>query len=118
MDASFKSNPCTIVSSQEKHSLTDLDPSAVLRSSEVPGPSDKWEDFDLGSFCVFNVLPLEPCDQCIGFVGSSTDEVIMLKIYFRDTLYLNNFFLHNYLMIGMMQLYLIYLDRKAAVLSI
>ena len=40
----LKSCPCTVVSSQEKHSLTDLDPSAVLRSSEVPDPSDKWED--------------------------------------------------------------------------
>ena len=38
---SFKSTPCTVVSPQEKHSLTDLDPSAVLRSSEVPDPSDK-----------------------------------------------------------------------------
>ena len=41
LDASFKSTPCTVVSSQEKHSLNDLDPSTVLRSSEVPGPSDK-----------------------------------------------------------------------------
>ena len=38
---SFKSSPCTVVSFQEKHSSTDLDPSAVLRSSEVPDPSDK-----------------------------------------------------------------------------
>ena len=36
LDASSKSTPCTVVSSQEKHSLTDLDPSTVLRSSEVP----------------------------------------------------------------------------------
>ena len=41
LDASSKSTPCTVVSSQEKHSLTDLDPSTVLRSSEVPGPIDK-----------------------------------------------------------------------------
>ena len=38
---SFKSTPCTVVSFQRKHSLTDLHPSAVLRSSEVPDPSDK-----------------------------------------------------------------------------
>ena len=38
---SFKSTPCTVVSFQEKHSLTDLDTSAVLRSSEVPDPSNK-----------------------------------------------------------------------------
>ena len=56
---SFKSTPCTVVSSQEKHSLTDLDPSAVLRSSEVPDPSDKWEDVDLGSFCVFDDIDID-----------------------------------------------------------
>ena len=77
----FKSTPCTVVSFQEKHSLTDLDPSVVLRSSEVPDPSDKWEDVDLGSFCVFDEMPLEFFDQDvmfsspIGFVGSSIDIV-------------------------------------------
>ena len=50
---SFQSSPCTVVSFQEKHSLTDLDPSTALRSSEVPDPWDKWEDVDLASFCVF-----------------------------------------------------------------
>ena len=78
---SFKSSPCTVVSFQEKHSLTDLDPSTVLRSSEVPDPSDKWEDVDLGSFCVFDEMPLEFFDQDvmfsspIGFVGSSINIV-------------------------------------------
>ena len=73
---SFKSTPCTVVSFQEKQSLTDLDPSAVLRSSEVPDPSDKWEDVDLDPFCVFDEMPLEFFDQDvmfsspIGFVGS------------------------------------------------
>ena len=81
LDASFKSIPCIIVSSQEKHSLTDLDPSAVLVSSEVSDPSDKREDVDLGSYCVFNELSLEPCDNevilssPIDFVGSSTDAI-------------------------------------------
>ena len=74
---SFKSTPCTVVSFQEKHSLTDLDPRAVLRSSEVPDPSDKWEDVDLASFCVFDeffdqdVMFSSP----IGFVGSFIDIV-------------------------------------------
>ena len=36
LDASSKSTLCTVVSSQEKHSLADLDPGTVLRSSEVP----------------------------------------------------------------------------------
>ena len=77
----FKQFPCTVVSFQEKHSLTDLDPSAVLRSSEVPDPSDKWEDVDLSSFCVFDEMPLEFFDQDvmfsspIGFFGSSIDIV-------------------------------------------
>ena len=38
---SFKSSPCTVVSFQEKHSLTDLDPDTALRPSEVPNPWDK-----------------------------------------------------------------------------
>ena len=38
LDASSKSSPCTVVSSQEKHSLTDLDPGTAQRSSEVPDP--------------------------------------------------------------------------------
>ena len=59
---SFKSSPCTVVSFQEKHSFTDLDPSTVLRSSEVPNPWDKWEDVDLASFCVFDEMPLEIYD--------------------------------------------------------
>ena len=33
--STFKSSPCTVVSFQ------DLDPSTVLRSSQVPDPSDK-----------------------------------------------------------------------------
>ena len=57
--STFKSRPCTVVSFQEKHSLTDLDPSTALRSSEVPNPWDKWEDVDLASFCVFDEMPLE-----------------------------------------------------------
>ena len=89
LDASFKSTPCTVVSSQEKHSLTDLDPSAVLRSSEVPGLRDKWEDVVLGSFCVFYELPPEPCDNevilssPIGFVGFSTDEIDYVKDFLK-----------------------------------
>ena len=89
LDASSKSTPCTVVSSQEKHSLTDLDPSAVLRSSEVPDPREKWEDVDLASCCVFNDLPLEPCDKevmfsrPIGFAGSSTDEIDYAKEFLR-----------------------------------
>ena len=77
----FKSSPCTVVSFQEEHSLTDLDPSTVLRSSEVPDPSDKWKDVDLASFCAFDEMPLEFFDQDvmffnpIGFVGSSIDIV-------------------------------------------
>ena len=89
LDASSKSTPCTVVSSQEKHSLTDLDPSTVLRSSEVPDPRDKWQDVDLASCCVFNDLPLEPCDKevmlsrPIGFAGSSTDEIDYAKEFLR-----------------------------------
>ena len=49
LDASFKSIPCTVVSYQDNLGLNDLDPSTVVRSSEVPGPSDKWEDVDLSS---------------------------------------------------------------------
>ena len=60
---SFHCSPCTVVSFQDKHSLTDLDPGTALRSSEVPNPWDKWEDVDLASFCVFDEMPLEIYDQ-------------------------------------------------------
>ena len=78
---SFQSSPCTVVSFQDKHSLTDLDPSTVLRSSEVPDPWDKWEDVDLASFCVFDEMPMEIYDQNavhsspIDFVSFSIDIV-------------------------------------------
>ena len=77
----FTSSPCTVVSFQDKHSLTDLDPSTALRSSEVPNPWDKWEDVDLASFCVFDEMPMEIYDQNavhsnpVGFVSSSIDIV-------------------------------------------
>ena len=78
---SFQSSPCTVVSFQDKHSLTDLDPSTALRSSEVSDPWDKWEDVDLASFCVFDEMPMEMYDQNavqsspVDFVSSSIDIV-------------------------------------------
>ena len=77
----FTSSPCTVVSFQDKHSLTDLDPGTALRSSEVPDPWDKWEDVDLASFCIFDEMPLKIYDQNavhsspVGFVSSSIDIV-------------------------------------------
>ena len=82
---SFKSSPCTVVSFQDNHSLTDLDSSTALRSSEVPNPWHKWEDVDLASFCVFDEMPLEIYDQNaehsspVGFVSSSIDIVDYVK---------------------------------------
>ena len=78
---SFTSSPCTVVSFQDKHSLTDLDPGTALRSSEVPDPRDRWEDVDLVSLCVFDEMPMEICDQNtvhsspVDFVSSSVDIV-------------------------------------------
>ena len=78
---SFTSSPCTVVSFQDKHSLTDLDPGTALRSSEVPDPWDRWEDVDLVSLCVFDEMPMEIYDQNtvhsspVGFVSSSVDIV-------------------------------------------
>ena len=75
------SGPCTVVSFQSKHSLTDLDPSTALRSSEVTDPWDRWKDVDLVSLCVFDEMPMEIYDQNavhsspIGFVSSSVDIV-------------------------------------------
>ena len=77
----FTSSPCTVVSFQDKHSLTDLDPGTALRSSEVPNPWDKWEDVDLASFGVFDEMPMEIYDQNavhsspVDFVSSSIDIV-------------------------------------------
>ena len=71
------SGPCTVVSFQDKHSLTDLNPGTALRSSEVPDPWDRWEDVDLVSLCVFDEMPIEIYDQNavhsspVGFVSSS-----------------------------------------------
>ena len=80
LDASFKSSPCTVVSSQKNNSLTDLDPSTAQRSSEVPDPWDRWEDVNLASCCVFDEMPLETCDdeksfRPIDFVSSSADDI-------------------------------------------
>ena len=69
--------------------MTDLDPSVVLVSSEVPDPSDEWKDVDLGSSCVFNELPLESChnevilSSPIDFVGSSTDAIDYAEDFLR-----------------------------------
>ena len=78
---SFQSSPCTVVSFQNKHNLTDLDPGTALRYSKVPDPWDKWEDVDLASFCIFDEMPLKIYDQNavhsspVGFVSSSIDIV-------------------------------------------
>ena len=78
---SFQSSPCTVVSFQDKHSLTDLDPGTALRSSEVPDPWDRWKDVDFASFCVFDEMPMEIYDQNavhsspVGFLSSSIDIV-------------------------------------------
>ena len=86
---SFTSSLCTVVSFQDKHSLTDLDPGTALRSSGVPDPWDKWEDVDLASFCVFDEMPLEIYDQNVvhsspvDFVSSSIDIVDYVKDILR-----------------------------------
>ena len=60
--------PCTDVSAQPQHknvgsrSVPELDPGTDLLSSRVPNSSDKWED-NFGSFCIFDEMPLEPCDN-------------------------------------------------------
>ena len=108
----FKSSRCTVVSFQEKHSLTDLDPSTVLRSSEVPDPWDKWEDVDLASFCVFDEMPLEIFDQDamhsspVGFVPLLI-LLTMLKIFLGDIPHLNYYFLQNHLIVMMQLLFVL-----------
>ena len=60
--------------------MTDLDPSADFKSSEVPDQNDKWKDDDFYC-CVFDEMPIEIYDQNavhsdpIGFVSSSVDIV-------------------------------------------
>ena len=78
LDASSKSSPCTVVSSQENNSLTGLDPGTAQRSSEVPDSWDKWED--VASCCVFDEMLLETCDdeessRPNDFASSSTDDI-------------------------------------------
>ena len=68
--------------------LPELDPGTDLLSSRVPNPSDKWED-DFGFFCIFDEMPLEPCDNevifssPIEFVGSSTDAIDYAEDFLR-----------------------------------
>ena len=60
--------------------MTDLDPSADFKSSEIPDQNDKWEDDDF-DYCVFDEMPIEIYDQNavhsspVGFVSSSVDIV-------------------------------------------
>ena len=88
LDASFKSLPCTDVSAQTQHknvgsrSVTELDPGVDLVSSRVPDQSDKSKKIDdFGSFCIFDEMPVEPCDNevilssPIDFVSSFTDAI-------------------------------------------
>ena len=88
---SFTSSSCTVVSFQDKHSLTDLDPGTALRSSEVPDPWDRWEDVDLVSLCVFDEMPMEIYDQNtvhsspVGFVSSSVDIIDYVDILRRHS---------------------------------
>ena len=94
LDASFKSLSCTDVSAQPQHrnvdsrSVPELDPGTYLLSSRVSNPSDKSED-DFGSFCIFDEMPLEPCDNevifssPIDFVGSSTDAIDYAEDFLR-----------------------------------
>ena len=84
----FTSIPCTVASSQIQCSLTDLDPSTDFKSSEVPDPSDKWEDDDF-DYCVFDEMPMEIYDQNavhsnpVGFVSSSVDIVDFVEDILR-----------------------------------
>ena len=81
-----------------------------MRSSEVPGPSDKWKDVDLSSLCIFNELLLEPCDnevmfsRPIDFVGSSTVAIDYAKDFLRRQSTPETYCLQNYLMSVMMQI--------------
>ena len=60
--------------------MPELDPGTDLLSSRVPNPSDEWVG-DFASFCIFDEMPLKPCDNevifssPIDFVGSSTDVI-------------------------------------------
>ena len=90
--------------------VTELDPGADLVSSRVPDPSDNWEEIDdFGSFCIFDEMPLEPCDNevilsnPIDFVGSSTDAIDYAEDFLGDIPHLNTCFLQSYQMNVTMQ---------------
>ena len=108
LDASFKSIPCTVVSYQDNLGLNDLDPSTVVRSSEVPGPSDKWEDVDLSVFLMsyhWSLVTMKSCfpDPLVLMVPLLI-QLTMLNIFLRDNLHLKTYYLQNHLMIVMMQI--------------
>ena len=109
----FKSSPCTVVSFQEKYSLTDLDPSAVLRSSEVPDTSNKWEDVDLGSFvfwmkCLWSFLTKMSCFPALLVLFVPLLILLtMLKIFLGDIPHLNTYFLQSQLIVMMQFLFVL-----------
>ena len=106
---SFKSCPCTVVSSQ---AVSELDPSADLLSSEVPDPSDKWEDDNFG-FCVFDEILQEFFDQDvmfsspIGFVGSCIDIVDYVEDVLRRNSSLEHLLLQSHLIVIMQLLFVL-----------
>ena len=110
LDASFKSIPCTVVSYQDNLGLNDLDPSTVVRSSEVPGPSDMWEDVDLILYVFlmnyhWSLVTMKSCfpDPLVLMVPLLM-QLTMLKIFLGDNLHLKTYYLQNHLMIVMMQI--------------
>ena len=109
----FTSSPSTVVSFQDKHSLTDLDPGTAQRSSEVPDPWDKWEDVDLASFCLLDEMPLDIYDQNavhsspVGFVSSSIDIVHYVEDILRRHSSLELLLLQNHLIVMMQLLFVL-----------
>ena len=105
------SAPCTVVSSQIQCGLTDLDPSADFKSSEVPDQNDKWEDDDF-DYCVFDELPLVIYDQNavhsnpVGFVSSSIDIVDYVEDILRRHSSLEHF-LQSHLIVMMQHLFVL-----------
>ena len=104
LDASSKSSPCTVVSSQENNSLTDLDPG--LKKYLIHGISGKMLTLLLVVYlmkCCWRHVMMKSLPDPLILLVPLLMKLTMLQNYLGDILLSNNCFLQIYLMIVMMQ---------------
>ena len=82
---------------------------ADLLSTEVPDPSDKWEDDDFG-FCLFDEMPLTMMSCFPALLVLLAPLLVLstvLKMFLGDIPHLNTYFLQSHLMVTMQFLFVL-----------